>query len=107
MSTPSLLEIIESTKLTITMLNNLTAPLCEQDELDGIERLMKQRNDDIKQFFDQHTPSQLDNMHNLLDKFITQDNELTTLADNIKTKMAKLLIKQKKNTKAANAYQST
>jgi len=88
------------------MLNNLTAPLCEQDELDDIERLLKQRNEDIERFFNIHTSSQLDEMHNILDKFIIQDNELTILADNIKSKMAKLLLKQKKNTKAASAYQS-
>jgi len=107
MSPPSLLEIIESTRLTITMLNNLTSPLCEQDELDDIERLLKQRHKDIEQFFRQHTPSELDQMHTLLDKFIAQDNDLTILADNIKGKMAKLLIKQKKNTKATTAYQNT
>jgi len=88
------------------MLNNLTAPLCEQDELDAIERLLTQRNDDIEQFFNLHSPLQLDKMHSVLDKFVAQDNELTELADHIKNKMAKLLIKQKKNTKAANAYQN-
>ena len=106
MSDPTLLQIIESTRLAITVLNSLSSPLCKQDELDNVERLLLQRSEDIESFFNQHSPLELGNMRDTIDQFLSQDKELTILADSIKRKMAKLLIKQKKNTKATNAYQN-
>lgn len=102
-----LINIIDETNLIIKMIESLSSPIAEKGELEKIEQSMTQRDKLIHQFFKQCNNDELNYFSNQLIILKSCDEQMISLAIASKEQMAKQIIKQKKNSKATNAYQNT
>lgn len=99
-------KMSNETEVIINLLGEITSPLSVENELINIEKLLNKRSQDIEAFFSCFNVQQLETLQHELNAFLIQDIQLITLSNQVKSSMAKQLIKQKKTKKAANLYQN-
>ena len=85
--------------------NNIDAFELDNSEFDPqLAALQLARDQAIKQLFQHHSQQQLPPYSALLQQVVDLDSQLQQLANDKKDMLAKSIIKQKRNTKATNAY---
>ena len=102
MITEQLCNIIDLSSQLIISLNQVELDNSEFDP--QIASLQLARDQAIKQLFQHHSQQQLQPYSALLQQVVDLDSQLQQLANDKKDMLAKSIIKQKRNTKATNAY---
>ncbi|NRA54663.1 MAG: hypothetical protein HRU23_11015 [Gammaproteobacteria bacterium] len=72
--------------------------------LEQAGKLIAQRDRDTRKFFTLYSPEQLTEFSSLLNDLVKDDLALQVISSELKSKMSKQIIQQKRKTKATQAY---
>ncbi len=99
-------QIIDSTIHIIKSINSLPRPICEDSDINKIEKLSRERSVQLELFFKTYSPDELSTEIKKLKEFEIIDKQLIEVASSLKQHMSNQILNQKKNVKATKAYKS-
>ena len=99
-------QIIDSTVHIIKSINLLPRPICEDSDINKIEKLSRERSVQLELFFKTYSSDELSTEIKKLKEFEIIDKQLIEDASSLKQHMSNQILNQKKNVKATKAYKS-
>jgi len=99
-------QIIDSTVHIIKSINSLPRPICEDSDINKIEKLNRERSNQLELFFKTYSLDEFSTEVKILEEFTAIDKQLLENASSLKQHMSNQILNQKKNVKATKAYKS-
>lgn len=101
-----IIRVIDETVEIIDFIDKISTPIVEEESFLTLKSMLNKREQHISHLFKAYPAEELTRFTNQLNRLNKLDKQLVTTADQAKEAMAKQILKQKNNSKAATAYSS-